>query len=158
MLTRQQLSLLEQTLTELQRAVTFSDCTSVTIKFSHSKYFPSLKFWIPCFSYAPFECNYRSLLTGDWRGAHVFSWGLVATVILPVWQDGMKTCGPNYVSIISRNTLKLKFTVKSGLIVALGKTDRNTLFHLHIFQSAIKWYSIWRLNNKKYLLSNSLVR
>lgn len=88
--------LLEQTLTELQHAVTFSDCTSVTIKFSHSKYFPSLKFWIPCFSYASFGCNYRSLLTGDWRGAHVFSWGLAATVILPVWQDGMKSCGPNY--------------------------------------------------------------
>lgn len=152
MLTRQQLSLLEQTLTELQRAVTFSDCTSVTIKFSHSKYFPSLKFWIPSFAYAPFGCNYRNLLTGDGRGAHVFSWvsGWHCNfTCLTGWHEGMWSK-----FIISINTLNLKFTVKCGLIVA----DRKTLIHVHIFQFAIKWYSIWMLNNKKYLFPNRLVR
>lgn len=118
--------------------------------------FPSLKFWIPCFSYATFGCNYRSLVAGDWRGAHVFSWGLAATVMLSFWQDGMRACGLNDVSFISINTLNLKFTVKSGLIVALSKTDRNTLFHFHIFQ--LQWYSIWILNNKMFLFSKSLVR
>ncbi len=143
--TRQQLSLLEQTLTELQRAVTFSDFTSVTIKFSHSKYFPSLEFWIPCFSYAPFGCNYRSLWTSDWKGAHVFSWELgifllrTNTVMLPVWQDGMRACGPNDVSFISINTLNLIIYCKI-CPVALSETDRHSLFpfpHFPIYYKVI---------------------
>ncbi len=142
-LTRQQLSLLEQTLTELQRAVAFSDFTSVTIKFSHSKYFPSLKFWIPCFLHAPFGCNYRSLWTSDWKGAHVFSWELgiflprTDTVMLPVWRDGMRACGPNDVSFISINTLNLIIFCKI-CPVALSETNRHSLFPFPHFPTYYK--------------------